>query len=378
MKGSVVITRSNPVSPDPRVEKFATALSNCGLRLMIVAWDRKGQFPDEEIKSFGQIYRIKIHGDYGSGVKNLLNVLFWNIALLFALIRNKGKFQIIHACDFDTIIPALICKLLFRKKVVYDVFDFYADMLRKAPDFLRRIIRRVDLFLMKFPDAVILADDSRIEQIKGSKPKRLTIIYNSLPFDFFKDFLDNSQQKHDSFHIAYVGLLQLERGIIPMINVVKKHSKWHLTLAGYGGDEELIKKEVSTTFNIKLLGRIPYEEALKIYANCEVMFATYDPSIPNHRFSSANKLFESMALGKPIIVARDTSMDKIVEKYNLGFVVNYGNEDELEKVLLEISSWDEAKKKEFAINSLNIYKEYFSWEKMEERLRSLYDEILGY
>jgi len=44
----VVITRSNPVAPDPRVEKIARALQGKGYRVSIVAWDRSGQFVDQE------------------------------------------------------------------------------------------------------------------------------------------------------------------------------------------------------------------------------------------------------------------------------------------------------------------------------------------
>ena len=53
---------------------------------------------------------------------------------------------------------------------------------------------------------------------------------------------------------------------------------------------------------------IDYESALELYAKCDLMFALYDPAIPNHRYSAPNKVYEAMLLGKPIIVAEGTGV----------------------------------------------------------------------
>lgn len=69
--------------------------------------------------------------------------------------------------------------IFFRKKVVYDVFDFYADMLRNTPALIRWLIGKVDLWAMGIVDAVILTDDARREQIRGASPKRIEVVNNS-------------------------------------------------------------------------------------------------------------------------------------------------------------------------------------------------------
>jgi glycosyltransferase involved in cell wall biosynthesis len=374
MINKIVLIRSNPVAPEPKLEKYGEVLSNSCYDLTILSWDRKSDFPKCENKNFGKIYRINTPGEYAAGFKNAINILRWNIVVLFWLIKNNKRYEIIHACDFDTIIPALICKLVFRKKVIYDIFDLYSDMLRGIPNWLRAVIRKVDLFLIGFADAVILADESRVKQIKGSRPKKLIFIYNSVPEELLTG-LETTRKTPGSLIIGYVGLLQFERGLISMISVVKKHSNWKLILAGYGAEEEKIRGLIDETDNIELLGRVNYDTALKIYANSDVVFATYDPSIPNHRYSSANKLFEAMALGKPIIVAHNTGMDKLVEKYNLGFVVDYGATSQLENVLKEIEDWNDSEAEQFGKKVKEIYKKHFSWEIMKKRLIKLYSEL---
>jgi glycosyltransferase involved in cell wall biosynthesis len=128
---------------------------------------------------------------------------------------------------------------------------------------------------------------------------------------------------------------------------------------------------------VRFHSRVPYERALELAANAHVLFATYDPAIPNHRYSSANKLFEAMALGKPIVVARGTGMDRLVHQEKIGFVVAYGKLDELEKAFLEVASWDRQVRQTFARRVRTLYERKFSWSIMKEELRRLYNLILG-
>lgn len=368
----VVFLRSNPIQPDPRVEKTARTLAMNGFKVIVVGWDREGLFLEQEGRDFGKICRIKIYAKFGKGLRNIFHLIKWQLALIKWLFKNRKIYSYIHACDFDTVIPAIICKVLLRKKVIYDIFDFYSDMLRNVPDFIKKVIRKIDLLIINKVDAVIIADESRVKQIKGSYPRKLEIIYNSPP-----KILDIhvEEKKGKSFLVCYVGLLQKERGIIEMINVIRKNPTWKLILAGYGGDEDLIKEACKGIKNIEFLGRVTYENAIKIYSISDLMFATYDPSIPNHKFSSANKLFEAMMLGKPIIVAKGTGMDTLVTKYKLGFIVDYGDESQLEAVLKEIEHWDIKERNKFSERVKQTYLENFAWEIMEERLINLYNEI---
>jgi glycosyltransferase involved in cell wall biosynthesis len=365
---------SNPIAPNPRVEKQARTLSKNGFKITVIGWDREGKFPQNETKDYGEIYRIQTSGKYGSGMRNLFAVVRWNIVLFSFLSRNRANYDFVHACDFDSIIPGLLCKFLYKKKVIYDICDFYAEMIRNIPDFVKAIIKHMDLFLIGLADAVILADEIRTEQIKGSKPKKLVVIYNSPPSIQLKEGICSGTDNHNLV-IAYIGLLQRERAIFGVIDVVKEHPECKLVLGGYGAEEEGIKEYIKGFGNIEFVGRVPYEKTLEIYASCDVMFAIYDPRIPNHRYSSANKLFEAMMLGKPIIVARNTGMDLIVEKYKLGFVVEYGNKKELEEALTKISEWDESALQKFSENAKKVYAENFSWGIMERRLVELYRSL---
>ncbi len=367
----ILFLRSNPIDPDPRVEKEALALKKAGYSIVVLGWDRSASLPIIQEKEYGIIERLPIAGKFGSGMANLPSLLKFQIELIKYLWKNRKNYSIIHACDFDTILPALIAKIILRKKVVYDIFDFYADMIKNIPNWIRKIIRYMDIKAIELADAVILADESRINQISGAKPRNLIFVYNSPEITS----LPKLPPLHPPYRVGYVGLLDTSRGLITMIDAIKDLSDWILELAGFGGDEEKILIKAKSFNNIRFYGRIPYEKALAIYESSHVLFATYDPRIPNHRFSSPNKVFEAMALGRPIIVAKGMGIDRLVEKYGLGFVVEYGNVEQYKSVLKEISQWDEKTWRSFIEHAHKVYKSKYAWEIQAERLLQLYDKL---
>jgi len=366
----ILFCRSNPIAPDPRVEKEARALAGDGHQVAALGWDRSGELPEQEKDDGFDIFRLRIKAGYANGVGNLPQLLRWELGLMRWLVVHRSEYDAIHACDFDTILPSLFAKLLFKKKVVYDIFDFYADHLRRTPQIIINMIRSIDLWAIGQADAVIIVDDARVKQIEGSHPRILSVIYNS-PEDIStaaheEVFFSNASK----LKLTYVGLLQVERGLFEMLAVLKKHPEWELNLAGFGGDEAQLVAAAKDMPNVHWHGRVSYDKALQLSQAADVLFATYDPSIPNHAYSSPNKTFEAMMLGKPLIAAQDTNIDKIVEKYENGIVIKYGNAQDLEASLFTLE--DARKRDTLGKNARRAYDERYGWYEMKKKLAALY------
>ena len=370
----IAFCRSNPIAPDPRVEKEARALRQAGHEVVVVGWDRTGELPIDEKLDQVSITRLPIKARFGRGLMNLPQLLRWQWRLLKWLVHNRGAYDVIHACDFDTILPALWLKRWAGKQVVYDIFDFYADHLRATPDSIKELIRRVDFAAINHADAIILVDDSRKGQIAGTRPKRLEVIYNS-PEDVLGSFIENPNPRVDGdLHLAYVGLLQVERGLFELLEVLKAHPRWTLDLAGFGGDQARILEQAAGMPNVTWHGRISYAAALELSCHADALIATYDPAIPNHRFSSPNKIFEAMMLAKPVIVACNTNMDRIITEENCGLVIPYGDRDALERALIRLSAEPDLRQN-LGKNARQAYETVYSWDHMRSRLLGLYEKI---
>lgn len=371
-----MILRSNAIAPDPRVERTARALQEAAYSVTVVGWDRTGRAASLVERDFGAIHRLAIRADFGSGLQNLPALLRFQVGLLRWLISNRRRYDVIHACDFDTVLPALMLKGMAKKRLVYDIFDFYADHLRATPEVIKRAIRRFDLRAVGMADAVILADDARRAQVAAGKPRRLAVIYNS-PFDLSKHGAAEAPipaDEGDGFQIVYVGLLQVERGLLELLEVMAHHPDWQLALAGFGGDEDHISRAARRSGNVKFHGRIAYQPALRLMAAGDALVATYDPSIANHRFSSPNKLFEAMMLGKPIVVAEGTNIDRLVREIGCGTVVQYGDLHSLDGALSSLAS-DPDLRRRMGAAGREAYETRYNWDVMGQRLMLLYESL---
>jgi len=358
------------------VEKEANALASAGYPVRTLGWDRTAALPLQETSAGWEIIRLPIRADFGHGMGNLPQLMRWQWGLWRWLVRHSQEYDLIHACDFDTVLPAMLAKILWGKPVIYDIFDFYADHLRHTPGWIKSLIRRMDLWAINHADTVILADDSRREQISGAHPRRLTVLYNS-PEDVAGTMKGEGLRPPGSrLHIAYIGLLQVERGLLEMLEVLRRHPEWSFALAGFGGDEEHILSIAKRLPNVTWHGRIPYERALLLSASADVLFATYDPAIPNHRYSSPNKIFEAMMLGKPTLVAGGTNMDRTIRQTDCGLVVKYGDVEELEAVLSRLAD-DPALRLRLGENGRRAYEATYDWQLMRQRLLALYAELTG-
>jgi glycosyltransferase involved in cell wall biosynthesis len=241
---------------------------------------------------------------------------------------------------------------------------------------MRKLIKKIEYFVISRANATIICTEDRKEQIKNSKPKKLYIVHNSpveqCQFDGKSEFCVKIDRDKDTLAIGYVGSLSESRFIKEVLNIVKSNPKFILNIAGLGPLEHLVKEATENYQNIRFFGRIKYEDALDLYAQCDIMFAIYDPNVPNHRYSAPNKVYEAMMLGKPIIVAKGTGIDKLIENEKIGFAINYSEKEfkdileyilENKHVLLQIQK-----------RSKKVFKKY-SWSNMKKRIHEIYDNI---
>ena len=202
----------------------------------------------------------------------------------------------------------------------------------------------------------------------------MEIVINSPDWD--PDDVIRGLPSRQGLRVAYIGLLQSDRGLLELIEVMGRHPEWELDLGGFGAEEGRIRRAAAALPIARFHGRVPHARCMEIYARADVLVATYDPAVPNHRYSSPNKLFEAMRLGKPIVVAEGTGVDQLVTTWRLGYVVPYGDTGVLEAALQDAAGWTGEERRAFAVRVRRIYDELFSWRIMQQRLLRLYRDLL--
>jgi len=112
---------------------------------------------------------------------------------------------------------------------------------------------------------------------------------------------------------------------------------------------------------------------IPITQNSDAVICVIDPSAFNNRIASANKQFEAMVCGRPIICTKGTRSGEITEAEKCGLTVDYSKGD-LRKAIITLR--DNPKLcEELGRNALKAAIEKYNWEKQEEKLLKIYEEI---
>lgn len=374
----IILLRSNPVNPDPPVEKAAMALLKAGYHVKIIGWDRDADYVlKKEFIQFAdyvvEVIRFGIKAQFSGGIKkNLFPLCLFLKRLRCWLVENRKEYDIIHAFDFDTSFVACKYAKKFNKKLVYHILDYYVDSHGLRKTILEKPIRKLENCVINDADATIICTEKRKKQISESRPKRLTVIHNTPSAAQLKQ-CDHKTQQTERIKIVYVGILEPSRLLREIATAVSENNGLEFHVAGFGTLEAFFLEQSRIYDNIYYYGRLTYEHTLSLENECDIMLAIYDPVIENHRFAAPNKFYESLMLGKPVIMARGTGMSEVVEENAIGELIAFSKEgfiDGVNRLIRRKEEWPLIQKR-----MQEIYRNQYCWDEMERRLIQMYADL---
>ena len=364
-KARIAFLRTTALFNDSRASKEINTYLKTDHVVLAYGWNRNQDDIKRVEKCFTQNCNLMFYNrkaPYGSGIKNIFRMLSFNIWLYYNLRKNIKNFDIIHACDFDTAYIGFKIAKKYKKKIIYDIYDYYTDCHNLS--FLKKYIEKIDINIINDADCVFICTEQRRKQISKSNQQNVVIIHNSPYYDeyFERNNINKPRNAKYPIKIGYFGILQDDRLLIELTEKILNNSKYELYVGGFGKYSDYFEKKANQANNIFYFGSLEYSEVINKEKECDVLFATYNPKIQNHKYSAPNKVYEAMALGKPIIVCKGTGIDEMVENEKIGYSISYSADDFLNK-LQEID----------IKNNQNTYiqekfKQSYSWSIMEKRM----------
>ena len=367
----VAFIRSDGIYLDSRAIKEVTALLEAGYQVTILGWDRDGAalercsqvFTGENRPEY-YFFDSRVIGFIG-GIRNIGLVLKWLI-WIYKRLKSIGQIDIVHACDFDTGVAAYRYYKHHQVKLIYDIYDYYIDT-HRMPSLLSVIVEKMEVNVINNADLTIICTEERRVQINKSKPKDLIILHNSPDVTE----IPNTTMEYD---YAYVGDLADIRLIDEIFSHYQENSDLCCYFAGNGTlvqtAEQLDAQYDQFTYGGRALS---YSEVIVIESRAMCLAAIYDPSYRNHQLCAPNKFYEALALAKPVIVVRGTGIDKIVEQYNIGIVIDY-NVQAFYNAIRELKG-NAALRIQMGRNARALYEEKYRWSVMKERLIKAYEKL---
>lgn len=358
------------------VYRIVSSLTEDGHECIVLSRSRKNNtnriqekiiyFDNKPIK----FYEFNIKSDIGGGLKNIFNLNKYISTIRRWLEKNCDLYDVVHAFDLDCGLASFIARRKTYKPYVYHISDFYVDSRSGIPKFLVNPIKNLEFKIINNSETTIICTEQRKEQIRNSNPKKLVVVHNTPAIDTKAIIIENGNKP---LKLTYVGGLTDNRFIEEMVDIVKRDDNLHLTLAGTGPIKDYVQKASVKYKNIDYLGQVTYEDAIDIYKDCDIIFAIYNPVIKNHRYSAPNKFYEAMMLGKALLVAKDTGVDKLVESEGMGLVVDYNKKSVEENLNLLITNRQYLN--DLKVKSKESYHKY-SYNEMSKRIQNIYRNII--
>jgi glycosyltransferase involved in cell wall biosynthesis len=363
--------------PDVRLEKEARALTRGGFQAEIIAWDRKRGSPSINKDDGIRISTLELAAP-PSSVSVILSLPVWMCYAFIRLLRSKV--DTVHAADFDAYLPALLAAKVKNVPVAYDIYDLYAETMDFPflKGWLSKTIGAIDIRLMDQAKAIVLPDESRLKQIGERFSERTVYVYNSPEEKPEEHNLNLASHQHDGFVLFFGGEVTPDRCLHLAIEAVTGLPDVRLKIVGpaSAGYAAQLTALAAKTNNVELeLSWHQPDYIMKCVRESDALFAIYDPSVPNNRYSSPNKLFEAMMCRKPVIVNAGTSMDKIVQAEKCGIVIETLTPSAFREAIQRLKE-DAPLRDTFGKNGRIAYDEKYGWSIMERRLIEAHKRLM--
>lgn len=333
--------------PSERIEKTAKTLTAAGHEIFLIC-NNDGRFPLSE-EQVGEVHVLRVRPTFHNVALNKIvkfpapfNPLW--LAQIAGAIR-RFKLQALQVVDVPLAAAALHLGRLFHLPVVMDMWENYPEALRgwaqhnwktrvfKNPD----VARKVELHVVRRVDHIFtVVEEQKLRLIDDGVPEdRISVVTNGVDLDLFLQ----TPVRHDTpmdaepdhYKLLYVGELTIERGLDDIIRAIKfvkdAIPAIRFYIAGTGSYEphlrRVVEEEQAGPF-IHFLGWLPFREIHSYVVKSDLCLV---PHVYNDFINTTipNKLFQYMAMAKPVLVSHAKPLARIVRECDCGFVFESRN-----------------------------------------------------
>jgi len=382
---NILMTLSNPFTHDPRVYNEAKSLLNAGHTVTVFAWDRHHKSKKIETKD-----GIKIVRSYNNKIMDLLpydifKLYFWWKKAYHEVseLHDKNHFDVIHCHNLDTLPIALKLKKKFDFPVIYDAHEIWGYMV--GLDFPNPIVHfflYLEKRMIRHIDYIITVNDLLKEYFEKLSHKPVNIIMNAKR----KKYEQYQPPSNDKFTVVYQGTLDSSRNLEELIKSVSDLKDVQCIIGGIGHDKsyvDRIMKSCKESENCTFLGKIPMDKVIPNTRKADLVYLVVSTKAPKikwpvdvdfpPRFGLANKFFEALTAGRPILASTNTYNGIIVDKLGCGILTECNVKDIKNKIGYLKENKNLCEKMGRA--AFEAGKKWYNWEYQEKKLLEVYTSI---
>lgn len=353
----------------------------------------KNKFYQREIIDGIEVIRVWTYLSANEGFgKRALNYFSYFVSVILLSIFMQPRKDIVLSTSpqfFNGLAGYPVSKIL-KSVWVLEIRDLWPESILAVGAMKKNIVidflYMIEKFMYKKADYIIPVTDAFNTYIKKIiHPDRKTcVVKNSVNSDFFNpnkvdfELLKKFKKSHsleDKFVVSYVGTHGMAHNLKTLLNAARILSNQKdivFLLIGDGAEkDELIKMKAEFSLNnVLMLSQLPKHQM-------PIVIAASDVSIVHLKRDKAfekvipSKIFESMSMGKPIILGVKGEAAKIINQSKAGVCIDPENHLEMANAILAIKS-DMVGYKKMSYSGMSFVRSNFD----RNKLASDYLEVL--
>ncbi len=385
-----------PFPPDARVENEAITLVDNGYEVYLFHIDYEGRPAREEYEGV-QIYRVK-----GSRFLYKMSALAYTVPYFRWSVQGEIR-RFIQETGVDVlhIHDMVIAEAAFKANKVAGL-PTVLDLHENRPEIMQlynhtnswpgnRLINlnrwktKQKELMNRAGQVILVSEEARkyAQRVDGIPLKKTVSVPNVVSLDRFDTGCRDEELEEitrGKCSLLYIGDTSLRRGtmtILEMCYLMQNHSiDLQVIFVGESSQDNHLKAFVKQRGLESVVQFEGWQKPEKLPAYINAADICLSPLLrnPHHDTTYANKLFQYMACGKPVVASDCPAQAAVVNQEKCGVVFEAGNSAELAKVVVDLYK-NPKQRKWMGKNGATAVRERWNWNVTGKNLLGVYEEL---
>ena len=267
------------------------------------------------------------------------------------------------------------------KKIVYDFHEFFQIKYREKIRHPEQLLKYIDIEnkIIAAADMIITVSDFITAYFKILKAKEVVTIMNCQSKAIFQDRAMDADQDA-TFFVCHEGRMIFDRGlklILEVANCIREPNIKFLIIGDLAKFEKIYFQNKIDEYRLhdkfEITGWLNYDEIDNYFLKAKL--GIFFMQSINGRSGIANKFFNYLRYGIPILSLDVPSTNDIITQYNCGYIFKETDPELIAKQIEDLYR-DKSLYQKISENSKNAFEQKYNWETMEKILVNAYEKLL--
>ncbi len=347
----------------------------------------------EEEKDGIRVVRTYIFAAPNKGFfKRVLSYVSFMCSSIIQGTRKVGPQDVLIATSpqFFVGIAGFIISQLKGIPFIFEVRDLWPESIVQLGQLKNRLIIRflewIEMTLYRKALHIVGVADSTVKILteRGVPKEKISVIKNGVDLELFHGRNDAQALKKQygfegKFVVSYIGTHGLSHALDKVLDtaqLLQEQEDILFLLVGEGAEKEnLMRKARNLNLsNVKFLDQIDKQQLPDFYGLSDVILVTLR-DLPLFRSVIPSKIFEIMAMARPIIISVDGESRKLVEQAQAGLFSEPENASMLKENILTLKN-DPRLRQQLGLNGRRFVEKHFDRNKLADQYQQLLHKVL--